>query len=313
MDFRYYNRILILIAFTLLAVQVHLQAQNDIAYDHLMTASTYFNPSFAGADGNASFSHNFNDNNFSSGAQGSTSVLFSFDKHIQRFNSGIGLIGYYNQMSPQQSSSVYIGGIYSKIIGINDDMRITPSVKVGYIYNRNKMIIPQDSSWADTTERDLKGYDYSAGLLVNDNRFYAGIAVDHLLQPKISYYNNADNILHRKYVAQFGYHYSWNTERSSLWHLNFIMQYQKKNSYLFVNDYLVSRKFRYRMGQMEYYYRILLGLGYKYVIEPDNFHVAYLGFGLQDRNVTLGGGVEFTTNSYVPRTFEVSLKYVIRN
>lgn len=306
-------KILLLISFSVTAVSLKLQAQNDIAYDHLMSASTYYNPSFAGADGNTSLSHNFNDNNFNSQKQGFTSLLFTFDTYMSFLNSGVGLVAYYNQSSPQKGSSAYIGGIYAKKMSINDEIHISPSVKIGYIYNRNKMIISHDSSDSDTLMRNLSGYDYSAGVLVNNERFYAGISVDHLFEPEVNNFDITNNVLSRKYIAQFGYHYSWNRERSSLWHLNFIMQYQKMNSYLFINDYLVSRKFKYRMGQMEYYYRLLVGIGYKYIIEPENEHVAYLGFGMQDHSITLGGGMEFTTESYLPRTFEISVKYVINN
>jgi type IX secretion system PorP/SprF family membrane protein len=290
-----------------------LYAQNDVAYDHLMSAATYYNPSFAGANGKTSFSHNFNNTNFNSKKPGFTSLFFSIDAYTRKLRGGIGLLGYYNQSSPQTASSAYVGLIYAPKISLENNLNISPSVKFGYICNKNKMIFHYDSTDTDTLTNNLNGRDFSLGLLINTERFYAGISADHLLEPKVNCFGSTGNVLSRKYLAQFGYHYSWNDNKSSFWHLNLILQYQKSTSYAFLNDYLVSRKFRYRMGGMEYFYRLLLGVGYKFIFYPYEEHVAYLGFGLQDHAVTLGGGFEFTTESYLPRTFEVSVKYVINN
>ncbi|MFH0864930.1 MAG: PorP/SprF family type IX secretion system membrane protein [Bacteroidota bacterium] len=289
----------------------NLAAQNDIAYDHLMSAATYYNPSFAGASGKTSFSHNFNNNNFNSKKPGFTSLLFSFDTYTRFLRGGVGILGYYNQLSPQTASSAYAGVIYAPKISLENNLNISPSVKFGYVYNKNKMIVHPDSADSDTLTNNGNAKDFSAGLLINTERFYAGISVDHLLEPSVNCFDSSSNRIPRKYLAQFGYHYSWDRNRSSIWHLNLIIQYQKNNSYVFLNDYFVSKKFRYRLGGMEYFYRLLFGAGYKFILYPYKEHIVYLGLGVQDHAVTLGGGFEFTAESYLPRTFEVSVKYIL--
>lgn len=310
MDF---NKNIFVVCCLVFGVCAHLAAQNDIAYDHLMSAATYYNPSFTGANGKTSFSHNFNDHNFNSKKDGYSSLFFSFDTYTRILRGGVGLMGYYNQLSPQKGSSAYAGVVYAPKISLENNLNISPSVKFGFICNENKMMIHPDSSDADTLTNKMNGKDFSAGLLINTEKFYAGISVDHLLKPKVNCFDSLNNILPRKYIAQFGYHYSWDKNRSSIWHLNLIFQYQENNSYVFLNDYFVSKKFRYRLGGAEYFYRLLFGAGYKFILYPNEEHVAYLGFGMQDHAVTLGGGFEFTTESYLPQTFEVSVKYVINN
>jgi type IX secretion system PorP/SprF family membrane protein len=309
MDFKILNRILIVI---FASVMFQLQAQNDIPYDNVMSAATYYNPAFAAANGRTTFSHSFNDNNFNS-QKGYSSLLFSFDTYVKAFRGGVGLLGYYNQSSLNKMSSAYIGGLYAPKIGLSDYYHISPAVRFGYIYNKSEMTIAHDSSDIDTMSGSLGDYDLCVGLMVNNERFYAGASASHLLNPEVNILDTLSSVLSRKFIAQFGYHYSWNDNRWSLWHLNFLFQYQEDFSYVFLNDYLVSKKFRYRMGGAEYFYRLLFGLGYKYDFIPENEHVAYFGFGVQDHAVTLGGGFEFTRESYYPRTFEVSLRYVINN
>lgn len=288
------------------------RAQSDVAYDHIMAAATYYNPSFAGANGQTSFSLNFN-NNDNKNKPDNNSYFFSMDTYTRMLRGGIGILGNFNQTHNQLKSSMYLGAIYAPKISLENNINISPSLKLGYVYNKDIVLYSADSISFDSMIYGMDDYDISLGLLVNSDRFYAGVSVDHLMQPEVNCFDKGDFIIRRKYIAQFGYHYAWNKNASSIWHLNLISQYQPYNSFIFLNDYFVSKKFPYHVGAGKYYYRLLFGAGYKYKFHPYDEHFAYVGFGVQNHAITLGGGFEFLSTSYIPKTFEISVKYVLNN
>lgn len=310
------NKYKILIVFLLLSgYYTSLQGQEDVPYDHILSVATYYNPSFAGSNGKYSFSNNFKSGDFGPHQSDMYSVYFSFDTYIDAIRGGLGLIGYYNNSAPFEGSSRYLGLIYAPKFNIKN-ITISPSVKFGYFKNVDKLIVLNNQQDYDTLEVHKKSADLSTGLLVSSGNIYFGFSVDHLLEPRInSNLSYTDFVsLDKKYVAQFGYHFARNENWRSFIHINTLYQNQKNNNFLFVSDYYIGRKIQYPMRNNIYFFRLMLGLGYK-LINPTLYDFSknsvFAGLGVQDNSLTLGIGIEVPTRSYKSQIIESSIKYTL--
>lgn len=286
-----------------------LQAQEDIGYDHILSVATYYNPSFAGTNGKYSLAHNFTTGDLQPSKSKFQSFNFSFDTYINAIHGGVGVLGYFNQITPQLGSSRYFGLIYAPKFYIRKKFLVSPSVKFGYLRNMHELTILGNDYLYDTISVVNGSTDLSAGILLSTANMYAGFAADHILQPEIKFQSNTLMYLHRKYVAQFGYHYSRSEASSSFLHLNILYQNQFNNNFLFGSDYFIGRKIRSSLMGEDLSYRLLFGLGYKLALDPLSENCMFIGIGAQDKALTLGIGMELSTFVYEVRALETSIKY----
>jgi len=285
-----------------------IKAQEDIHYNHIFSASTYYNPSFAGLNGSSSFVHNFTDCDFEHYNPGVYSFYFAFDTYLDSLKAGVGLIAYHNRIVPHNGSANYIGAIYAPKFRLNEKYNLSPSIKPAYVHNSDNIVISHDQQSNDTVSVKKGSFDLMVGLLLNSKRFFAGISIDHLFEPKINYLDNAPVTLKRKYIAQFGYHYARNDLRASFIHFNMIGIYQNNHYSLFASDYFVGHKTRYGFMGEEFFHRILLGAGYKLTNDPLAENGIFLGIGTQEKYLTLGFGFEFSSVNLDLNSIETSLK-----
>jgi len=310
-DSKMFYKILILATFFVFGSFISSKAQEDVPYNHILSVSTYYNPSFAGTSGKYSFSNNFKSGDFGHYNSDMYSLCLSYDMYLNAIQGGIGIIGYYNHLTPNNASANYVGIIYAPKFNLFDICTISPSIKFGYIHNEDKLIIntPID---CDTIGVQKKGSDLSFGLLLNSNCIYAGLSVDHLLEPKINFLNYNLVPLYKKYVVQLGYHSAKSEARGSLMHLNLLYQIQKNNNFLFLSDYYVGRRIEYLTAGGDFYYRLMIGIGYK-MINPTFLDYSensiFCGLGVQDNTFTLGLGVEMPTAHIQPKIIETSIKF----
>jgi len=286
-----------------------LRAQEDIGYDHILSVATYYNPSFAGTNGKYSLAHNFTTGDLQPSKSKFQSFNFSFDTYINAIHGGIGLLGYYNQVTPQYGSSRYFGLIYAPKFYIRQKFLVSPSVKFGYLRNMHELKVVGNDYLFDTISVVNASTDLSLGILLSTANMYAGFAADHILQPEIKFQSNTLMFLHRKYVAQWGCHYSRSESRSSFLHVNLLYQNQYNNNFIFGSDYFISRKIRYSLMGEDLSYRYLFGLGYKLALDPLSENCLFFGIGAQDKALTLGIGMELSTFTYEFKAFETSIKY----
>ena len=288
-----------------------LQAQEDIHYNHIFSADTYYNPSFAGLNGNSAFSYNFDDCDFQHINPGIYSFYLSFDTYLDSLRSGVGLIAYYNRIVPHYGSASYIGAIYAPKFRLNENYNLSPSLKFGYIHNSERLVNSNNQNSDDTVQGRKNGVDLTLGILLNSKRCYVGFSVDHLLEPKINYLDNASAPLRRKYTAQFGYHYVKNDIRCSFIHFSLLCQYQDNHYTLFASNYFVGRKTRYSFLGEEMYHRILIGAGYKLTNDPLSENGIFMGIGTQEKYLTVGVGFEISTFDYHFSAIETSVKVML--
>jgi type IX secretion system PorP/SprF family membrane protein len=299
----------IILIFCLLSGNLfYLQAQEDIHYNHNFSTATYYNPSFAGLNGNTTFSCDFNDCDFEHINPGVYSFYLSFDTYLDSIRSGVGLTAYYNRIVPHNGSASYIGAIYTPKFRLNENYNLSPSIKFGFIHNSEKLILSNNQTPEDTVQGRKNNVDLTTGILLNSKRFYAGFSVDHLLEPKVNYLDNSPAPLKRKYMIQLGYHYAKSETRSSFIHVSMLCQYQNNRYTFFASDYFVGRKTRYSFMGEEFFHRILLGAGYKLTDDPLSENGLYLGIGTQEKYLTVGLGFEISTSDYHLSAIETSIK-----
>jgi type IX secretion system PorP/SprF family membrane protein len=291
--------------------QFSLKAQEDVHYNHIFSAATYYNPSFAGINGSSSFSYNFTDCDYERQNPGIYSFYLSADTYLDSIHAGVGLVGYYNKVMPNNGSAGYIGAIYAPKFRLTEKFNISPSIKPGYIHHREDLILSNDQAHYDTITEKKDGFDLSVGLLLNSKRFFVGFSVDHLLEPKINYRDNSLVSLKRKYNAQFGYHYAKNDTRASFIHFNLLCQYQDNSYAFFASNYYVGRKYRYSFMGEEFFHRIMIGAGYKLTNDPLLENGVFFGIGTQEKYLTLGVGFEISTSNSDLNAIETSLKFAL--
>jgi type IX secretion system PorP/SprF family membrane protein len=298
----------LLVLWLTVGVFFDLKAQEDIQYNHIFSAVNYYNPSFAGLYGGSAFSFDFTDSDFEHQNPGVYSSYFSCDTYLDSIRSGVGLTAYYNSVIPHNGSAAYIGAVFAPKFRLNKKYNLSPSIKPGYIHNREEIIISDDQLMPDTVSVEKNSFDLAAGLLLNSKLFYLGISVDHLFEPKINYQDNSPVSLKRKYIAQFGYHWAKNDTHASFIHLNMLYQYQDSKYSLFASNYFVGRKTRYSFMGEEFFHRILIGAGYKLTDNPLSEDGIFLGIGTQEKYLTLGVGFEISTSDYHLSAIETSIK-----
>jgi type IX secretion system PorP/SprF family membrane protein len=293
---------------------VSVVAQEDISYNHILSVSTYYNPSFAGTSGAGSFSGNFKTGDISPHHADMNSVCMSFDKYFSRVQGGLGLISYYNFSPNKNISANYLGLIYAPKFRLNDYFTFSPSMKAGFISNTGNVTYqcPSDTATFRVTRRSS---DFALGVLLNSANLYAGMSVDHIFEPKINFAYYDTIPLYRKYQLQFGYHYEGSENGRSFVHFNTLYQIQKNNNFIFISNYYVGKKYEYLLGENEYFCRLMLGVGYK-MINPKildfSDNTFFLGFGVQTYSMTLGAGIELPSFSIQPSTVEASVKYTFK-
>jgi hypothetical protein len=286
-----------------------MHAQEDIGYDHILSVATYYNPSFAGTNGKYSLAHNFTTGDLQPTKSKFQSFNFSFDTYINAIHGGIGVLGYFNQVTPQFGSSRYFGLIYAPKFYLWEKFLISPSVKFGYLRNMHELTVMESDYSYDTISVIKGSADWSAGILLSTANMYAGFATDHIFQPEIKFQSNTLMYVHRKYVAQWGYHYSRSDASSSFLHLNILYQNQFNNNFIFGSDYFIGSKIRSSLMGEDLSYRLLFGLGYKFALDPLSENCLFIGVGAQDKALTLGIGMELSTFTYNVKTIETSIKY----
>jgi type IX secretion system PorP/SprF family membrane protein len=146
----------------------------------------------------------------------------TFDTYLPTIKSGIGLV-LYNDV---QGDGVYTESsfkfIYSKEIILNQEWTMYGSISAGAqlnslnfsrlvfadqldpIYGQNN---PTAETAPDNNNRILP--DFGTGILVFNDRYFFGIAADHLTEPDQSIYTEYPSHLPRKYTAHFEVNLPW--------------------------------------------------------------------------------------------------------
>ncbi|MDW7690968.1 type IX secretion system membrane protein PorP/SprF [Flammeovirgaceae bacterium SG7u.111] len=181
--------ILTLLSFGLMTSQ-NAQAQ-DPNLTQFYAAPLYMNPAFTGAVSNYRLATTYR-RHLMSIPGGFQTNLVSFDKNLEDINSGIGVMFMNDRLSTQGLSSNHINLSYAYEVGLNQNTFFRAGLSGGYVLRSvgygDLLFGDQIDNGGDSQETFASAQtgmvDISAGFLIYSEKYWAGLSLFHLNQPK---------------------------------------------------------------------------------------------------------------------------------
>ncbi len=204
----------------IVGIQSVLMAQ-DVYFSQFFLNPVYMNPSYAGTMKVPRAGVQYR-NQWPAMNNAYTTYFASFDTYLPKITSGLGFL-LFNDV---QGDGIYTESsfkvAYSKEIRINRDWTMYGSITAGAQFNSLNFdrlifadgldpIFGQHQPTAENVpDNNNKLFpDFGAGILLFDDKYFFGIAVDHLSEPDQSIYTNYSQILPRKYTTHFEVNLPW--------------------------------------------------------------------------------------------------------
>jgi type IX secretion system PorP/SprF family membrane protein len=170
----------------------------DPQFSQFYSNYLYLAPSFAGLTDKNRLSLNYR-NQWPAISNGFKTYSVSFDKFIEKFSSGLGLLAYQDVAGTGRMRTTSIGAQYSFDFRLTESMHIRPGLHFNFTergidFDRltwADQITPDGTSSSSNEHRTIGkagDIDFSTSLLMYTDRIWFGAAVDHLLKPNQSLY-----------------------------------------------------------------------------------------------------------------------------
>jgi type IX secretion system PorP/SprF family membrane protein len=226
----------------------------------------YTNPAFAGTQAGARFCANFRDQ-WPSISGTFVTYAASYDQHFDGIGGGIGAQVWNDRAGDGRLTTTAVSGMYSYDLHIKDashgDYFIMKAGLQAGAFQRSidfsklvfgDQIDPRLGPVNQTQEKlPSRGVvttdfipDFSAGLLGFTKRYYAGFAVNHIVEPSESFFGNPNSILPRKYTFNAGMTIpidNWKREPTTFVSPNILFQQQAKFRQVNFGAYLIKNYF----------------------------------------------------------------------
>ena len=167
------------------------------------TSILAFNPGFAGGLGAPRFEVNYR-NQWLGEGQNSQQMTIGFDTYSRRMRGGVGVVANVKDYQYGQFTDYNMSLIYSPKILLGKNVVFEPAIKLTMgVLNANGNTLAPDSQFELDRDRllntpaapQMEGNqklwykDYSAGFMINTNKFYAGFAASNLNRHFENVYN----------------------------------------------------------------------------------------------------------------------------
>lgn len=173
-------------------------AAQDPQFSQFYSNYLYLAPSFAGLTDKNRISFNYR-NQWPEIKHAYQTYSVSFDKFVDKFNSGLGVLAYQDIAGTGRMRTTSIGLQYSFDFRLTETWHARPGLHFNYTergidFDRltwSDQITPdgtQSSSQENRTMESADDIDFSTSLLTYSSKFWFGMAVDHLLRPNQSLY-----------------------------------------------------------------------------------------------------------------------------
>jgi type IX secretion system PorP/SprF family membrane protein len=255
--------------FTLLllamAIAPALRAQ-DPEFTQFYANPLYLNPAFAGTSQGPRIALNVRDQ-WPSVSGAFVTYSASYDQHFDAIGGGVGAQVWRDRAGDGKLTTTYISGLYSYDIHIKDESRDYFIIKAGIqasVFQRSidfsKLRFPDEFDakrgyLGHITQEQLPstglystGFipDFSTGILAFTKKYYAGVAINHLIQPSQSFLNNPESILPMKLTLHAGMLLpvdNWKREPETFISPNLLVQRQAKFTQLDIGAYMIKKFF----------------------------------------------------------------------
>jgi type IX secretion system PorP/SprF family membrane protein len=169
----------------------------DPQFSQFYSNPLYLAPSFAGAAGGSRICANIRDQ-WAALPSTFMTYSFSYDHYFSKFNSGFGLLAYKDAAGTGQLGTLSVGAQYSYNFKIAENVYGRPGLHFSYrehglAYDKLNFIDEVMYPLSDGTSQPeplakTRDVDLALSALVYSKRVWAGLTVDHLLKPNVSFY-----------------------------------------------------------------------------------------------------------------------------
>ncbi len=171
----------------------------DPTFSQFYANALYLAPSFAGATEEYRLGINYR-NQWPAVPGVFHTYSISFDKALINFNSGIGVLATYDVAGSGELSTTNIGLLYSYDFNVSEGWHIRPGVNFKFTYlglDIYKLIFASQMTGSGTVPSvypppfsKVADVDFASSVIAYNDRIWGGFTLDHLLNPKQSFYGN---------------------------------------------------------------------------------------------------------------------------
>lgn len=249
-------RTVLLVSLLLLGLKEKGQAQ-DPYFSQYFLNPVYMNPAYSGTVKVPRFGVQYR-NQWPALNKAYTTYFASFDTYVPKVKSGIGLLMYQDVQASGTYTQSSFKLLYSKEIQLTKTWKMFGSISGGaqinaLNYNRlvfpdgldvlNSQYLPSGESLPEDNQKLFP--DFGAGLLFFNNKYFVGLAGDHLGEPNQSLYPDLTMTLARKYTAHFEinipYHIPGHIRKFCTFNPNLIVQSQGNEQVVTIGLYANRR------------------------------------------------------------------------
>lgn len=192
--------------FIILSCTINSQGQ-DVIYSQFYANPIYLNPAIAGSKLCSRLTLNYRIQ-WPTINSGYNSFSASYDQPIDKISGAFGVMvnadvaagGIYNTFSAN--------GIYSYRLEVSRNIIVNAALQAGYLQHRldwSKLVFEDPANQVVPTQLNVGKLDFSAGILAGyKESLYFGVAVNHLTQPDMSYYEGTTNRMDMRFTVHSG-------------------------------------------------------------------------------------------------------------
>ncbi len=297
-------------------------SSQDMQFTQFNAAPLYLNPAFTGSTIEHRIATSYR-NQWTAIPGHFVNYVFSYDYNLAEFNSGVGLLFAKEQSGTGKMGNTEIGLLYSYHFKINNKLFIQPGIKFNYVsrgVDFSKLIFNDqlasggNGPTSDDIALDNVNYiDISSGVLVYSEKFWYGMAFNHLNEPNQSLMNE-DSPLFLKFSAHGGYKFTLaeggrKTLNTSYLNVAFNYKAQQKFDQLDLGMYYTREPFVFGL----WYRGLPLIKSYEGILNNDAFAII-LGYKVIDYNLNIGYSYDITISRLATNSagsHEISLIYEV--
>ncbi len=204
--------------FVLLLLASSVAKAQDPEFSQYYANPLYLNPAYAGSTDCGRLGLNYR-NQYPSLSNAYVTYNISYDQSLPSINSGIGFLVMNDAQGDGGLVRTSIAAFYSYNLKVSNEINIRFGVKGAYYQeklNWDKFIfasqidpttgnVTPGSGEPPPSKDNITAVDFAAGAVMSHtDKFFVGLAVDHLTQPTLSFYDNSDSKLPMKITLNAG-------------------------------------------------------------------------------------------------------------
>ncbi len=207
-----------LVIFIMLIITWGVSNAQDPEFSQYYANPLYLNPAYAGYTECGRLGLNYR-NQYPSLSHAYVTYNVSYDQSLPKINSGFGFLVMNDAQGDGGLVRTSAAAFYSYNLRVSNEIHIRFGAEGAYYQeklNWNKFVfasqidpttgnVNPDSGEPPPSKENISVIDFSAGLIMNHtDKFFVGVAVHHLTQPSLSFYNDSDSRLPMKFTVNGG-------------------------------------------------------------------------------------------------------------